>query len=593
MPAPDRGRATLPSSSGLGRGPLKAETRVRLPLGAPTPPRPQAPLRGARRGRSRAVTQPCPSSRSPSWTASSAASILELPRHHRDRGDRDRLPARRARVAPSGRCGAPGARQRRGRRASSATTRSAGRARRCRCARRSPSWRRCCRPGKHRGPGRAERAHGRRVPGARLQGVRACRWPFDYHVIDLATLYYAWSLVAGETVPALSLRQAANAAGLATGADGAPRDGGRAPHARDLPALHRPARAAAPGRLPTIRRPAPPRPPSPRALSPAARPSLRRHFASAPRSTRANSGSSQRAPAPPGRSTTRRAEVDQHRAARPRPTSTLLRWRRSRCTTPRAMHLRERRLERGEEVGRHRLAACTRTGVRPGRYSTAKARRSIAADASAAPRDGRRARGRRAARARASQRPERARTKKPRGAKSFTTTSARLVLARAARRGCAGCPGSGARVGRAARGVARGGALTGARLSRPRRPQSSRSSESAAVALLDQRPELAGAAAPERGVGLRGMEVGLEELVELLGRELLRQSPAITSGSRVALERRKDPPSQVRCEPTKPSRSQGDSLSGSSAPARTNSRFTRYRPERTASFERSIRREIS
>jgi DNA polymerase III epsilon subunit-like protein len=42
-------------------------------------------------------------------------------------------------------------------------------------------------------------------------------WPFDYHVIDLATLYYAWSLVAGETVPALSLRQAANAAGLVKG----------------------------------------------------------------------------------------------------------------------------------------------------------------------------------------------------------------------------------------------------------------------------------------------------------------------------------------------------------------------------------------
>ena len=34
-------------------------------------------------------------------------------------------------------------------------------------------------------------------------------YPFDYHVIDLATLYYAWSLVAGETVSALSLRQSA------------------------------------------------------------------------------------------------------------------------------------------------------------------------------------------------------------------------------------------------------------------------------------------------------------------------------------------------------------------------------------------------
>ena len=39
-------------------------------------------------------------------------------------------------------------------------------------------------------------------------------YPFDYHVIDLATLFYAWSLVAGETVPALSLRQAATTAGL-------------------------------------------------------------------------------------------------------------------------------------------------------------------------------------------------------------------------------------------------------------------------------------------------------------------------------------------------------------------------------------------
>jgi hypothetical protein len=34
-------------------------------------------------------------------------------------------------------------------------------------------------------------------------------------VIDLATLFYSWSLVAGEEVPALSLRQAANLAGLA------------------------------------------------------------------------------------------------------------------------------------------------------------------------------------------------------------------------------------------------------------------------------------------------------------------------------------------------------------------------------------------
>ena len=39
-------------------------------------------------------------------------------------------------------------------------------------------------------------------------------YPFDYHVIDLATLYYSWSLVAGETVSALSLRQSATMAGL-------------------------------------------------------------------------------------------------------------------------------------------------------------------------------------------------------------------------------------------------------------------------------------------------------------------------------------------------------------------------------------------
>jgi DNA polymerase III epsilon subunit-like protein len=45
----------------------------------------------------------------------------------------------------------------------------------------------------------------------------AIPYPFDYHVIDLATLFYAWSLVAGETVAALSLRQAAVTAGLIEG----------------------------------------------------------------------------------------------------------------------------------------------------------------------------------------------------------------------------------------------------------------------------------------------------------------------------------------------------------------------------------------
>jgi len=51
------------------------------------------------------------------------------------------------------------------------------------------------------------------------RAYKACEipWPFDYHVIDLATLFYVWSLAAGETVSALSLRQAATTAGLADG----------------------------------------------------------------------------------------------------------------------------------------------------------------------------------------------------------------------------------------------------------------------------------------------------------------------------------------------------------------------------------------
>ncbi len=52
------------------------------------------------------------------------------------------------------------------------------------------------------------------------RGFRSCGipYPFDYHVIDLATLFYVWSLVVGEPVAALSLRQAAITAGLIEGA---------------------------------------------------------------------------------------------------------------------------------------------------------------------------------------------------------------------------------------------------------------------------------------------------------------------------------------------------------------------------------------
>jgi DNA polymerase III epsilon subunit-like protein len=42
-------------------------------------------------------------------------------------------------------------------------------------------------------------------------------YPFDYHVIDLATLFYSWTLVVGEPAAALSLRQAATTAGLLDG----------------------------------------------------------------------------------------------------------------------------------------------------------------------------------------------------------------------------------------------------------------------------------------------------------------------------------------------------------------------------------------
>jgi len=51
------------------------------------------------------------------------------------------------------------------------------------------------------------------------RGFKSCEipYPFDYHVIDLATLFYTWSLVVGEPVVALSLRQAAITAGLIEG----------------------------------------------------------------------------------------------------------------------------------------------------------------------------------------------------------------------------------------------------------------------------------------------------------------------------------------------------------------------------------------
>jgi DNA polymerase III epsilon subunit-like protein len=51
------------------------------------------------------------------------------------------------------------------------------------------------------------------------RGYRQCglAWPFDYHVIDLVTLFYTWSLLSDELPSTFSLRQAATIAGLIDG----------------------------------------------------------------------------------------------------------------------------------------------------------------------------------------------------------------------------------------------------------------------------------------------------------------------------------------------------------------------------------------
>ena len=51
------------------------------------------------------------------------------------------------------------------------------------------------------------------------RGYRNCGipYPFDYHVIDLVTLLFTWSLVTGDKAATLSLRQAALTAGLIEG----------------------------------------------------------------------------------------------------------------------------------------------------------------------------------------------------------------------------------------------------------------------------------------------------------------------------------------------------------------------------------------
>ncbi len=51
------------------------------------------------------------------------------------------------------------------------------------------------------------------------RGYKNCElpYPFDYHNLDLATLFYSYCLIRGDEVKALSLRQSATMAGLADG----------------------------------------------------------------------------------------------------------------------------------------------------------------------------------------------------------------------------------------------------------------------------------------------------------------------------------------------------------------------------------------
>ena len=269
--------------------------------------------------------------------------------------------------------------------------------------RRSPSSPRCCPPGHTVVPA----GQNVRMDVTFLErAYKACElpYPFDYHVIDLATLFYAWSLVAGETVPALSLRQAANHAGLA-------RSGPCAHHALEDArltldtfrhfigrlALRRPPEDAADPRGGASGADAPDRPSrADGACSAAASsPLLERPAVEA----RRGAAASQRAARLPGRKHQRGAEVDQHRRARSSSRSTLVRWRRSRWTTPRRCISASASSSCGEEASGSGCEPALKS-VSPGRYSTAKASAVDRADAGAARRGARRARARRGARAR-------------------------------------------------------------------------------------------------------------------------------------------------------------------------------------------------
>ena len=294
----------------------------------------------------------------------------------------------------------------------------------CRCARRSASSRRSCRPGKTVVPA------GQNVRMDVLfleRAYKSCEipWPFDYHVIDLATLFYAWSLVAGETVlGALAAPGGERRPGSRSG-PGTARWRTRASRSRPSATTSAGSRCAA--ARAALRRPQsrPRRRPARAraALSSRRRGSLRaRHFASA-RAVEAREERQQPARAQAaGPEAERRAEVDQHRAP------ALVREHVAAVAEievhdAAAVHLRERGLERRQEARGHRLAArAEQRAARPVLDGEGEA--VDRADARAArtgwPSSARQARSSR----RASQRRERRRTRKPRGAKSFTTSAA-------------------------------------------------------------------------------------------------------------------------------------------------------------------------
>ena len=205
----------LPSSSGLGRGPLKAQTRVRLPLGAPRL------ARGASRGGADATPEP-----SERRVTEFAFAFLDCEFGGLDPELHDiteiGVILTDYRLAELGVARVEGAAR------AERITRRGGAdlgLRRCSLGRREGHPYRCLAELSAMLPkGRTVVPAGQNVRMDVMFLERAYKncalpYPFDYHVIDLATLYYAWSLVEGETV-ARALAAAGRDDGRAGGGGG-------------------------------------------------------------------------------------------------------------------------------------------------------------------------------------------------------------------------------------------------------------------------------------------------------------------------------------------------------------------------------------